>query len=293
MLVLFSRLKEFFSWDIFLSHQFFIFILLVIAGVFVTLYFRTRRDLQNANYFLNIFRDVSRALARNHEIAAFNEEDDIIYTTHPQLYGNKEEFLQNLSNHVLASANYSNFCKFFESNSPYNTLLAGSGSGLHNQFKRWIATTTHLDSEDSFIDESISVVTMSDVSKQFSESEKAAVNYEKLENFLDHFPLGIFYVNNLGEILGANTTFANLVNVNREKLIGMSVKDFIEDFDYNVPAQKQVNISIKPRYARDFPAILVKSPTNALSSMQPWIACKLHATPEPGVQKSANNCSFF
>ena len=187
MLVLFSRLKEFFSWEIFLSYQFFIFILLVISGIFITLYFRTRRNLQDAEYFLNIVRAVSKALSRNHEIAAFDEESNVIYTTHPRLYETKEEFLRNLSSQVLASANYSNFCRFFESNSSYSTLLSGSGSGLHNQFKKWIATTTYLDSEDSLTGESVSVVAISDASKQFTESERTSANYEKLENFFGSF----------------------------------------------------------------------------------------------------------
>ena len=287
--MLFARLKELFSKDIFLTHQFLIFVLLVLLGIFVTVYFRTRRDLQYANYFLNVVRAVSKALAKHHEITAFDESDDIIFTTHPQLYGNKEEFIQNLSSRVNASANFSNFLQFFETSSPCNTLLSGSGSGLRNQFKRWIATIALVDAEDSEIDESVSVITISDASRQFTESERTSANYEKLENFLDHFPLGIFYVNNLGEILGANTTFANLININREKLIGMNIRDFIEDFDYNIPAQKQAGISIKPRFAKDFPAILVKSATNALSSMQPWIVYKIHSSPEEYIEKSDDN----
>ena len=195
------------------------------------LYLRTKRNLRSAEYFLNVIRDVSKALARNHEVVAFGENGDVIYTTHPQLYENKEEFMQNLSGRVTASDNFQKFCKSFEENMPSSTTISGSGSGLHNQFKKWLATIGLLDKQNTLIGEQILVVTISDASRQFAEAEKIATSYDRLQNFLDYFPFGIFYINNTGEILGTNTTFANLVNMQKEKLIGININEFISNFD--------------------------------------------------------------
>lgn len=269
-----DKIENLLNKDFFFSCQFVIAILILLILALSVLYHRSQRNLKNTEYFLDVIRTVSKTLSKNHEIAAFNENDEIIYTTHPQLYSNKEEFFQNLIGKITTSVDFKNFYRLFEAKKPYNTILAGSGSGLQNQFKKWIATGNILDSNDSLIGERVSVITLSDISKQFSESEKLNANYEKLETFLDQFPFGIFYVNNIGKIVGSNMTFANLVNSSREKLIGININDFIHNFEYNIPTLKQVDVVIKPKFAKEFPAILVKSATSAVSSMQPWIICK-------------------
>lgn len=275
--------------DLLVNGNFWTALLGVLAVVIIFLYARARIELRNAEYFLNVIRSVSKVLARNHEIAAFNDDNEIIYTTHPQNYANKEEFFRSVSNRVKASPNFKNFSRFFEADTPYSTVLSGSGSGLSQHFKRWLVTTAAIDADSSLTGENMSVITMSDASKQFAETEKVLNNYERLENFLDNFPLGIFYINNKGEIIGTNTTFANMINSSREKLIGANVRDFICNFDYNIPPQKQISISIKPRFSREFSAILIKSANATTSSMQPWLVCKIHTTAE--VQQPRNETS--
>lgn len=238
------------------------------------MYIKAKKNLRSAEYFLNVIRDVSRALSRNHEIVAFDEKDDIIYTTHPQLYDNKEEFLQNLSTRITASLNYQKFRNFFETNMPCNTALSGSGSGLHHQFKKWLATINTLEAQNTLVEKKVSVVTISDISKQFSESEKVLLNYNKLENFIDHFPFGIFYINNAGEIIGANTTFANMVNAQKEKLSGINISEFIENFNKDIPAQKQLKVAVKPRFSRTFSAVMTKYPAIADNAIPAWILHK-------------------
>ena len=238
------------------------------------MYIKAKKNLRSAEYFLNIIRDVSKILSKNHEVIAFDEKDDIVYTTHPQLYENKEEFLQNLSTRITASTNYQNFRNFLEANMPCNTVVSGSGSGLHNQFKKWLATLNTLDAQNALAGEKISVVTISDISKQFYDAEKISQNYNKLENFIDHFPFGIFYINNIGEIIGANATFANMVNAQKEKLSGINIGEFIENFNSDILPQKQLNVTVKPRFTRTFPAVVVKSAINADTSIPAWILYK-------------------
>ena len=222
---------------------------------------------------MDVIRSVSKSLSFNHELAAFNENGDIIYTTHPQLYSDKDSFFRSLMSKITASQDFQKFYKLFEKRQNHNTLLSGSGSGLNNQFKKWLVTETFLNENDSLIDESISLVTLTDISKQFWESEKIAMNYEKLEKFLDHFPLGIFYINNRGIIIGSNITFANQLNSSREKLIGVNINEFIKDFNYNLSSQTLCQVIITPRFSKDFNALLIKSPAQKNSS-QPWIVMK-------------------
>lgn len=222
---------------------------------------------------MDIIRSVSKSLSFNHELAAFNENGDIIYTTHPQLYSDKDSFFRSLMSKITASQDFQKFYKLFEKRQNYNTLLSGSGSGLNNQFKKWIITGTFLNENDSLIDGTISLITLTDVSKQFYESEKISINYEKLEKFLDHFPLGIFYINNRGIIIGSNITFANQLNSSREKLIGVRINEFIKDFNYNISSRTPCKLIISPKFSKDFNALLIKSPAQK-NSIQPWIIMK-------------------
>lgn len=247
----------------------------LIVVLFLTIrLIRQQKKLNNANYFLDIIRSVSRSIANNHELVAFDDNGDIVYTTHPKAYFNKESFFQNLTSRITASQNFQKFYNLFERKQNYTTLLTGSGSGLQNQFKEWLITGTFLDEASSLINEPLSLITFTDVSKQFSESEKVAINYEKLENFLDHFPLGIFYINSNGIIVGSNTTFANMLNTPRDKLIDTNIHEFIKDFNYNVHSQTPHKVVITPRFSKYFNAQLIKSQIHK-GAIQTWIVVKV------------------
>ena len=270
-----GKILEFINKDILVSYQFLGISMIVLCGTILILFillYKTKQNLNKSNYFLDIIRSISKSISKNHELAAFNENGDIIYTTHPQLYSDKNSFFQNLMGKVTASQDFQKFHKLFEKGQNHTTLLSGSGSGLNNQFKKWFITETFLNKSDSLINEDISLVTLTDVSKQFSESEKVAINYEKLEKFLDHFPLGIFYINNKGIIIGSNTTFANQLNSSREKLIGVNISEFIKDFNDNISNQTPNKVLITPKFSKNFKALLIKS--SIPNTMQPWILMK-------------------
>lgn len=270
-----GKILEFINKDILVSYQFLGISMIVLCGIILILFillYKTKQNLNKSNYFLDIIRSISKSISKNHELAAFNENGDIIYTTHPQLYSDKNSFFQNLMGKVTASQDFQKFHRLFEKGQNHTTLLSGSGSGLNNQFKKWFITETFLNKSDSLINEDISLVTLTDVSKQFSESEKVAINYEKLEKFLDHFPLGIFYINNKGIIIGSNTTFANQLNSSREKLIGVNISEFIKDFNDNISNQMPNKVLITPRFSKNFKALLIKS--SMPNTMQPWILMK-------------------
>jgi two-component system cell cycle sensor histidine kinase/response regulator CckA len=246
------------------------------------------RKNKTLNYYADVIRAVSRAISSHTEIIALNSNDEIIYTTHPSDYTTKQEFARKIIDKVISVNELQSFLRMLDAGKPYGVMLSGAGTGLPNQFKRWIATCSYVTAPESIIGCDVSVITITDVSKYFDEAEKIHKNNAKLEKFLDNFPLGIFYVNNKGMIVGANMTFANLMKINREHVIGCQVQEFIDEFNIEEQSQKSYEIvRIKPRYVPMFNAVLIKSSFSTSSSMQPWIIFKMEEVKPP--KKESDN----
>ena len=267
-------LKDFCYADFFSSSVFIIISLaLVICGL-IYVCVKLHHKNKEANYYLNIIRTISKSLAQTNEIVVFDESDNILYATHPHLYQKKGEFFKSLISRIKPSLDFKNFCDSINLQKNFSNIIERAAEGL-NQNKKLIATCNTVDQEESYINETISIAHISDISKHVEESEKILRNYEKIETFLDKFPLGIFYVNNLGIIIGANSTFAELLKTNRNKLIGAKIKDFIANFHYDIPSQQPINASIKPRFSSEIKVTLIKSSISSIASQQPWIVCQI------------------
>ncbi|GHT88458.1 hybrid sensor histidine kinase/response regulator [Alphaproteobacteria bacterium] len=263
----------------------FILVIVVLLVVFILVVSRLRAKNKTLVYYLNITRTVTKALANKQEIVAFNGKDDIIFATHPYLYGNKKEFVTSINARVKASSELKMICDMLTARKDFETILSGVASAIHSS-KKLMSGVRIIDADDSSINDNVSVFSMQDISKYLDNGEKAAKNYEQLEIFLDTFPFGIFYVNNASLIIGANMTFANMLKVNRDKIIGEKISDFITDFNYNIPPQKATFVSIKPKFSPEFNAILIKSAVSSISSMQPWIVHKNERNPIKEEKKS-------
>ncbi|MDR1609686.1 MAG: response regulator [Holosporales bacterium] len=258
------------------SYKFHILLIAIIVALvlgFVAMYRKMRRRVRAAEYYLDVVRIVSRSLAKTHRIVAFNEAWHVIYTTHPSMYTTKKEFLQDVLGSVTASVEFKNFCRFFEARRPVSALLSGSGSGLQNQFKRWVATNDIVEAEESLVDENVSVVTMSDISKYMDDGERTAHRCERLEDFIDRLPFGIFYLGNSGKIIGANTTFANMINSTKDRIMDTMISDFIDGIDDVSELTNKVHVTVKPRFSRRFPAVAERAV--AFSGYKPWIVYKV------------------
>jgi two-component system cell cycle sensor histidine kinase/response regulator CckA len=251
-------------------HILFIAIIAVLLAALVAVYRSLRGKLDSAERYLDVFRVVSKSIAKTHRIVAFNEDWDVIYTTHPSAYTTKKEFMRDVMGSVTASVEFKNFCRLFDARRPTGALLIGSGSGLQNQFKRWVATNDVIEAGESLVDESVSVVTLSDVSKYIDEGERTAHRCERLEAFIDKLPLGIFYVGSSGKIIGANATFANMVNSTKDKIVDAMVNDFVDGIDYTSVSTlaDRTRVTVKPRFSRSFQAIAEKA--SATSGCKPW-----------------------
>lgn len=282
-------LEEFSILEFFWNLYFVVGLLVVVSIILLRLYTKTKNALKNAEHYLDVMRTVSKAISKYHEIAAFNDTGDIVYTTHPRAYSSKNEFFRHLLGKVVASPVVKNFCKLFDSKKPANVLLTGSGSGLQNQFRKWSVTGDFVSVDDSNIGEAISVISVSDITKHFNEVERAIVHYERLERLLDHFPVGIFYVNNSGKIVGANVTFANLISSSKDRILDLDITDFIDVFNSEVAPQKPMLVTVKPKFAPMFEAVLIKAQSTA-SLVQPWVIYKLKILPN---QPPENESEFI
>jgi two-component system cell cycle sensor histidine kinase/response regulator CckA len=235
------------------------------------------------NYYTNIIRTISRSIFDNHEIVAFNDSDEVIYATHPGSYMTKQEFFKEVSSRVVSIDSLKTFIKMMDAKQPYSMILNCSGKGLKNQWGKSMIDCSFVKKEMSLIGEDVSVVVMSDVSKYFGDAEKVAEEYRQLEQFLDNFPCGIFYLNSDGVIVGTNLTFANLVRAGRDVVVGASIREFIDEFEPEMLAMHGHRIvKIKTKYSSDFEAFLFKSSTPSTSRAQPWMMLKIsHAENSP------------
>ena len=274
-----SAVFDSYCFVIFLS----LFALLILLAFFV---YRLKTENKRINFYLDIVRTLSKVLSKKYELIIFDNQDEIIFATHPNFYQNKKEAINSINSRIVASAELKSICDMLLARKPFETILRGEYSNNQRQ-KKLDAEVVYVGEDESFVGSELSIFSMADVSKFVDENEKIAKNYDQLEHFLDTFPFGIFYVNNRGIITGANTTFANMLRTSRDKIIGETIKDFIPDFCYDIPNQKMNIVSIKPKFAGEFQAILVKSSVSSFSSMQPWIIYKQeHWQTKPEEKKS-------
>jgi two-component system cell cycle sensor histidine kinase/response regulator CckA len=227
-------------------------------------------------YYVDVIRTISTSVNNYLDIIALNRNGEVIYTTRPDLYPTKQAISIALAEKVISIPELQSFLEMIDAKTNWETLLCGEGTGLQNHFKKWIATCSFIGKSESLLGDEVSVITITDVSKHLDQFDKISRNYSKLETFLDNFPVGIFYINNNGIIIGANLTFANMVNVSRERLLGCSIQDFIEDFKADEVGKENPNVvKFKPKYTTRFNAILIKSSFSATSSSLPWLTLKI------------------
>jgi two-component system cell cycle sensor histidine kinase/response regulator CckA len=246
-----------------------------VTCVFCVMNHRLRKKNKNIEYYLDIIKTVSKTICKTHEIAAFNSNGDILYTTHPFLYGDMNEFLKFITGRSIASHDLQYFQNMMNRMTPGTALLSGSGSGLTNSQKKWMVVCNILDRDESPSSDQLYVVVVSEITKYMEQNERLLKSNEKLENFLDKCPIGIFYTNSSGIITGLNGTFSSMLMLSRERIMGLATTEFIEDFNPNIVDQRPQQIIVKSKFSTNFKAILIKSNISSSSFGQPWFICKI------------------
>lgn len=246
------------------------------------------KKIKTIEYLLDIVRTTTHILARNHEIVTINKDGNVLYTTHSNEYRSLDDVCSGILERSKTSDEAKNTCNMLYESASGGILLEGEGNGLKDQTKKWvISKSTNIIHNTPLSD--ISVITITDITQYIDSCSRLSNNLQKLENFIDNFPFGIFYLDKNLKIIGANNTFASLTRINREKLIGIPIKDVIEDFNINMTDQKQNFLKIKPHLAAVFEAIIVKPSIGTSSSMQPWIIFKN----QPNKNRSTDDIDFM
>ncbi|MBQ9441132.1 MAG: response regulator [Alphaproteobacteria bacterium] len=215
---------------------------------------------------VDVLHAISISLSNNNEIVAFNGDDLVLYATYPNLYSNKEEFIDVLNRDIAITTFYKAFCKALKQNDNCQLLLTSKDSKKYK--KRFIASV-HVQND-------VTVATLTDITKYYAQTDEIIRNHRKLEAYIDNLPVGIFYIDNNGKILGCNTTFASYLQTSKDKIIGVSLHDFIDDLDLIQLNDKPLHITIKTKYSPNIKAFLIKPSALSFHTSQPLIVIKTH-----------------
>lgn len=260
----YNELKNLLSIDFFILLSFCSTISFIIL---ICVFIRCSRRNKNLGRYVDILHTISISLSNNNEIVVFDENDSVIYATYPNLYSNKLEFIEILDGDISDTSAYKSFCRALEENSNCQLVLISKDAKRYK--KRFIASI--------YVQNNITVATLTDITKYCFQTDEIIRNYKKLEAFIDNLPVGIFYIDNDCKILACNTTFANYLKTNKDNVIGFSLYDFIEDFDFSKIDQEPIRVTLKAKYFPSIQAFLIKPQTSlSFSSSQPLILIKTY-----------------
>lgn len=247
---------------------------LIIVLILCFIYYRKYNSI---NYYLNIVRTISVALAKNNVVIAFNEDCNIIFSTHPAIYKTQDDFINRLRSELAINLELKALLKAIDTSSNCQVLLSGRGRNI----KYIIAAVHALDAKRSFTGTPITIVILSEITQYYSQIEEIVRSYKKLENFIDNLPIGIFYIDKQGKILGCNITFSSYLRTGKDKVIGTQVTDYIDSFEMSKIYNEPLKVNLKSSAFGDVPVFLIKPPLMSFSSMQPLLVIKTsEVTPE-------------
>lgn len=228
--------------------------------------FRLSRKLKNANYLLNIVRNLSFSLSNTHEIVIFNHTDDIVYATHSTLYRTKAEFLNKISHEYLPNDEYKAFQYNLQNNISCKLILTSE-----QEQKIAIGSIYALENSQSFTNEPVLIVHLIDITPFYLEKNNLRHDYKKLETFVDNLPIGIFYLNKQMQITGCNLTFSSYLKSSRSMIIGNSIRDYIKKFEISKdPVQVELMDNVS--------SLLMQIPATSFSSFQAFMIFPINKT---------------
>ena len=140
---------------------------------------------------LHLTTIIYNALTNYQEIHLFDESGKTLFSTHSHLYPHKKEFLRRLMLRMQASPESARFKKWVEEHYPGETLLISGANGLGQGQRRWIATVIPVDPLAAK-GKHLLLTTLTEVTHYLEGYQNLKDNYQRLEAFLDHAPLGIF-----------------------------------------------------------------------------------------------------
>lgn len=234
--------------------------------ILLCVFIKCNRINKELEKYVDVLHTISVSLSNNNEIVAFNSDDCVVYATYPNLYSNKEEFIEVLNRDIAITTTYKAFCKSLEQNNNCQLILTSKDAKKYK--KRFIASI--------YIHNDITVAVLTDITKYCAQTDEIIRNHRKLESFIDNLPVGIFYIDNDCKILGCNTTFASYLKVNKDKIIGFSLHDFIDDLNLSKIDNEPIKVILKSKYFPGIQALLIKPQVLSFSTSQPLIVVQIN-----------------
>ncbi len=265
---LYTDIKTFLSVDSFAILSLCSTVGLIVAVILCIFY---RKQYKSINYYLDIVRSVSLAIARNNIVIAFNEDCDIVYSTHPLIYKSQDDFIERLRSELAVNIELKTLLKAIDTSCNCQVLLSGRGK----EPKNVMASVYSFDSNKSFTGTVLTVVILSEITQYYSHAEEVQRNYKKLESFIDNLPIGIFYIDKQGKILGCNITFSGYLRMSKDKVIGTQITEYIDSFEMSRVYNEPLRVALKSKNFPDTPIFLIKPPLMSFSSMQPLLVLKM------------------
>jgi two-component system cell cycle sensor histidine kinase/response regulator CckA len=226
---------------------------IVTGGVF----WRLNQKMAHLKSQLTLARAITQGISQNHELVAFNEQGQTVYSTHPHLYPTQKEFLRKLMARVNPCSEALVYKQWLEEHHKGEVLVMGGGNGLGLQQRWWLANTIPLDPVLlGGADYQMAILT--EVTRYLDGYHQLKQNYTQIETFLDYAPFGLFYLNRTHHIVGVNGTFAKWMCMDREKLMGNVFLEFVEGADPGIlTAHLMRVVTIKPLKSPAFKALWI------------------------------------
>ncbi len=247
--------------------------LTLLSGVGAVFFWRLNQKVGYLKNQLTLARAITQGISQNHELVAFNEEGQAVYSSHPHLYPTQKEFIRKLMVRVNPCSESLTYKQWLEEHHKGEVLLSGGGNGLGLQQRWWLAHAIPLDPMLlSGADYHMAILT--EVTRYLDGYSQIKQNYNQIESFMDQAPFGLFYLNRTHHIVGVNGTLAKWLCMDREKIMGNLFLDFLEGSDASVFSSPVMRvITIKPPKSSAFKALWI--PPQDTSKLQASVLMRL------------------
>jgi two-component system cell cycle sensor histidine kinase/response regulator CckA len=216
---------------------------------------------------------LTTTLAGYFEMLVFDEQGRTIYTTHPHLYPYQKEFLRKFFLRVNPSPETIVLKKWISEHIEGEVILTSGGNGLGQNQKRYMVRVTPMNITLTQGKHYL-LVTIIDLTKYLDGLSSLKSSNQNLENFINNAPFGVFYSSPSKHFVGMNDTLAKWLNIEKDKLIGQKISEFIDDFDHRIVDEKIRILNLKPFKKNGFKALWFP-PNGADQKIQASVICKI------------------
>lgn len=243
--------------------------LLVIGAItFIGLVYWIRNLYQSRRLISNMshLKAAVSSLSPNIESVAFNGENKVIWSTHPNAYPNLTEFTRKLLNRVADSTAADKIKHLIDHRQRGELLFHSGGNGLGTD-QKWFLFSLSPFEKNSF------VTVLRDLTFHFDSHYQLRQQFDQLQTFVDRAPFGIFYSSKQGTILGVNSTLCQWLELTRDEIIGRPVSDLIKDAE-----SYRGMVRVFNKAGPSFKALLFKPEDDTQTKNRPSILCRLDHT---------------